>query len=863
MTFIYLWFAFPAAWDSSLGFPGEGPHPYHRTPAPWELPQWVGVEHQFIQYSRSVLTGASPGKGLLPQLVDGATDAEIESILRTLAERGNSARPVAARFQSRPKNVKRLLPQEAVVTASAAARGVAYRFSSRPYQYKTPRPFRLAAEETAAVSAEVLRLRDVCQAIERAPLHDQHRAILLSEAHPYELEDFPAGPWPDEAPVPILHAESERKQYDRKMLAACTQRLQSTRGNRQDFESAVFTVPKSDGGHRLCTDFRALNAFVQIPKFQMEGTQQVAELIQRNDFAMLVDLKDCYLTMGVHPGQRRYCRFRAPDGTRYQWKTVSFGMAEAPQICTKLLRPLIKILKGLGIRCLIYIDDLLILHQDRVQLAKSMAIAMELLQDQVGLQLKISKGQWAPSQVFTCLGLVWDTLRMQVAVPPKRIKAIQRSGARIQKMAAAGKPIPTRDVARLVGQIISTTRAIRPAKRRLLYLQHALGRAVKKTGWKGHVVLSKQALLALDWWQGTNPWKTNGNDIVDPIRPLQVTLRTDAATNNVGFGGEMIFNGQKFATQGYLTRTEQAELYINEYEFSGMQNTLQALLPVAIPDKTLWPTVHISVELDNLTSVKYGTVAVSRSIKMSEKGAAFFDWKELHGLAVSFRWLAGRLNVRADQLSRRLSNHVDWQLHPWLFRQVMKGFRMRADVDLFASCQNCQLPSFYAFHHDHRAVGADAFNFKWIVHQCPYAYPPPILISRILQKMIAERLPTMVLLVPVWMAQTWWPTLMSMMLDPPILLPNEDWITRDPMGNPTWPCRWPLAAFSLSGDLRRATEYRRKYWNDGGRISRTVITRHMTSLLKLSGCGLKLHTPMTNSVLQQFRVDCYATTSYT
>jgi hypothetical protein len=245
----------------------------------------------------------------------------------------------------------------------------------------------------------------------------------------------------------------------------------------------------------------------------MEGVQQVVELIQLNDFATL-----------VHPGQRRCCRFRAPDGTRYQWKTVSFGMAETPQICTKLLRTLIKILKGLGIRCLIYIDDLLILHQDWIQLAKPMAIVMEFLQEQVGLQLKVSKGQWVPSQVFTCLGLAWNTMRMQVAVPPKRIKAIQRPAARIQKTAASGKPVPTRDLARLVGQITSTNRAIRPAKRRLLYLQHDLGRAVKKTGWKGQVLLSKQALLALDWWQGSNPWRTNGDDdILPPVRPLQTS----------------------------------------------------------------------------------------------------------------------------------------------------------------------------------------------------------------------------------------------------------------------------------------------------------------------------------------------------
>ena len=71
----------------------------------------------------------------------------------------------------------------------------------------------------------------------------------------------------------------------------------------------------------------------------MEGVQQVAELIQVKDFGMLIDLKDCYLTLGLHPAHRKYCRFRGLDGRRFQWKTVSFGTVEAPQLCTRLLRP--------------------------------------------------------------------------------------------------------------------------------------------------------------------------------------------------------------------------------------------------------------------------------------------------------------------------------------------------------------------------------------------------------------------------------------------------------------------------------------------------------------------------------------------
>jgi hypothetical protein len=169
-------------------------------------------------------------------------------------------------------------------------------------------------------------------------------------------------------------------------------------------------VPKKDGKFRLCTDYRPLNNFqVKVP-FRMDTLQTVAKSIQQNDFGMLVDLTDCYLTLGLHPSQRKYCRFRHPaNGRRLQWRTISFGMSEAPRICTKLLRPLMGLLKHLGIRCVLYIDDLLILHQDRTKLARGMTIAMDLLRSQVGLNLKTSKCCFEPSRQFLCLRFMWDT----------------------------------------------------------------------------------------------------------------------------------------------------------------------------------------------------------------------------------------------------------------------------------------------------------------------------------------------------------------------------------------------------------------------------------------------------------------------
>jgi hypothetical protein len=119
------------------------------------------------------------------------------------------------------------------------------------------------------------------------------------------------GWWPAEKRIPVLASAAARLQYDRACLDS--QALRQAQGQPfRDFESTVFTVPKKDGRFRLCTDYRPLNEFQTKRPFKMENVQTVAETIQPRDCGMLVDLTDCYLTMGLPPSQRKYCRFGIP-----------------------------------------------------------------------------------------------------------------------------------------------------------------------------------------------------------------------------------------------------------------------------------------------------------------------------------------------------------------------------------------------------------------------------------------------------------------------------------------------------------------------------------------------------------------------
>ena len=635
---------------------------------------WVGPPErhppttpQFIARSRLILRGGTLAKGhwstkLHPRL----SASEIHEVLLKAATAQNGNAPVAARFQTNPDRVAALAPHS--IASSVARHGILYKFASRPHLIRYPPTLRLNKPQREAVLKEITRLESI-GAIERAPEHDGHKAILTSDPA-WEKTPIPPGPWPRAQPVPVL-SRRQRSEYDARLRRDWIMRKNHGLPPR-DFENRVFTVPKSDGGFRLCTDCRALNVFQRKAKFQLDGVKTIQHLIQPGDYGALIDIKDCFIEFGLHPSQRRFVRFRDPRLRRWQWRTMNFGMSEAPHLCTKLLRPFIRILKGLGIRCSIYIDDMLVLSQSPHTLAVSMGVAMEMLQLELGLQLKLSKCNLAPSQTFQALGIIWDTAEMKCYVPKKRIKNIKSSSSRILNNSGAGKTgsydvgalgtVRTRDLARTVGQIISTSVAMRSARRRLLHIHQLLGRSVRRKGWNGEIKLTPEAVDALRWWTTDMPFRENGNDIVPPYRPIHGTVTSDACTSLAGWGGTLVIAGKKYTTRGFFTSEERSQ-WINNLELLGHRKTVEALLPLAVPVQR-WHQVHLESFLDNVSAIKYCKVGVSRSLQLSLLGADYWDWREEHRLSVSFNFLAGVNNEESDALSRVQMSHREWQLRP-------------------------------------------------------------------------------------------------------------------------------------------------------------------------------------------------------
>ena len=77
-----------------------------------------------------------------------------------------------------------------------------------------------------------------------------------------------------------------------------------------------------------------------------------------------VDLKDAYFMIPIHDADGPLFRFVAREH-HYQFTYLLFGLSCAPWVFTKTLKPVAATLRELGVRLVIYIDDILVIAESK------------------------------------------------------------------------------------------------------------------------------------------------------------------------------------------------------------------------------------------------------------------------------------------------------------------------------------------------------------------------------------------------------------------------------------------------------------------------------------------------------------------
>lgn len=522
------------------------------------------------------------------------------------------------------------------------------------------------------------------------------------------------------------------------------------------FYSNVFVVPKRDGGWRPIINLRKLNSYIHTPHFKMENVFSLRDILKKGDWLAKIDLKDAYLTVPMAKAYQKYLRFQW-QGKIYEFKSLPFGLATAPITFTKLLRPVVAYLRQQGVRLVVYLDDILLMADTQELLQQHLQLTMSQLTD-LGFMLNLKKCILTPCRRLEFLGFIVDSLAFSLYVPQDKIAKIKKECRHLLNK----DKVSGRTLAHIIGLLSSVTPAVLQAPLHYRGLQCLRSKALQQStpqniDYDLTVPLSQEACQDLVWWIEYSFQEGR------PLRWPQPTLTIESDASKRGWGAHSTHQDQ---TTGGIWNLEEAAHHINWLELKAAFLGLQAFA------RNL-SNVHIHLLMDSTVAIAYlNRLGGTRSYALCQLAISIWNWCLQKGITVHADHLPGQLNVRADFASRNWNDYSDWMLDPEVFSQIQEKFG-QFSIDLFASFQNAQLPKFFSWKPNPNALAVDALAQQWNHFEFPYAFPPFALIGRCLQKIREEKVKQVLIIAPVWPAQHWYPLMLQMLADYPLLLPKK------------------------------------------------------------------------------------------
>ncbi|KAI8480797.1 hypothetical protein Bbelb_414820 [Branchiostoma belcheri] len=547
------------------------------------------------------------------------------------------------------------------------------------------------------------------------------------------------------------------------------------------FVSTLFTVPKKTGGLRPVINLKPLNKFLHKQRFKMESLRLIKHLVRPGDYMAKLDLTDAYFTIPVHKDDRKYLTFHW-RGRFYQFQCLPFGVATAPRVFTKVMKVPIALLRRRGFRLVVYLDDILVIARSREMCRKVLQAAIDLISS-MGFVPNLSKSVLEPTQRITFLGSGIDSTLMVMYLPEDKVSAIQQMA---DTLLSTDCPVSARDLAGIIGKLQATAPSVWHAPLHFRNLQRLLIRALRTSRghWEGQVSLTAAARTDLVWWRDQLA-NANSRPILAPSADLEV----ESDASGTGWGG--FCNGVH--TGGRWTERE-SRAHINVLELQAASMTVRAFC------KDI-ENGHVRVHSDNSTVVAYlNRLGGTRSLALLNATLDLWQWCADRNLSLSAKHIAGRENIRADFCSRHFSVATEWSLE-----------RNTQGVDLFASRTNRQLEQYVSWHPEAEAMGTDAFTLRWNEWELAYAFPPFKLIPPTLQKVREDRA-QVILIAPVWDTAVWYPVLLEMVVEEPILLPQHEHLLIQVESGLPHPegSKLQLAAWHVCGDNMRCTAFRQR-----------------------------------------------------
>ena len=191
---------------------------------------------------------------------------------------------------------------------------------------------------------------------------------------------------------------------------------------------------------------------------------------------------------------------------------------------------------------------------------------------------------------------------------------------------------------------------------------------------------------------------------------------------------------------------EEQEEHINILELRASQFALESFCANL-------KNIHVRLMTDNQVTMYTLLKQGSMKPRLNEIAREIWSYAIDRNIWLSSAYVRSADNKISDEQSRVFNDNIEWTLRDDIFEEICLRFGI-PEIDLFASRLNCKVERYGAYHVDPGAEIIDSFNMDW--GKCYfYAFPPFIIVHRVIQKCIQDKAEG-ILLLPDWPSQPWY-----------------------------------------------------------------------------------------------------------
>ena len=595
---------------------------------------------------------------------------------------------------------------------------------------------------------------------------------------------------------------------------------------------------------RLCCNSKpGINRYGVSQHYRQNGLRQAKVSLQVGDWLVTIDLEKAYHLLALALWMQRLCGMTEKDvelmkiaPLGWVWVVLMFGLWDSPRLFIVMLKVALSEIRSLGVRLSDLVDDMLVQEESYDGCVRALFISLFILR-RFGWRVSLKKLCAIPSQLVEFGGVEVNSATWTLTVPAwKRSKHLLVYCRLLKACRRAMHPnnnanshtrkaiVPLEMWWSALGMFFSVMDAVPGVKTHGSHMNWVMRRAQQLglspsadvtplllTEQGGKAVKELQIIVDPDFWEC---W--NGK----VIRKRAPTHHLWGDASGAGHGGQLYCHGRTLQT---FSQFHVPEL---QGQHSAMTETLGMckMIRQAIRSANLWQA-HIVYHTDNTPAMWAMLKEGSRqSNRAKEFRAMLTDLRNSESVATAVHE-AGDLMVETgiDALSRpkRPNTLREAKLAPAVV-QVLEQVYGKFTIDLMATESNTQHPTFISLdRHQLQASWYDVMALNWTVlqHEVPYVFPPFNLVQQVMNK-VKEAAPlSVIVVVPYWPSQQWWPSLVAMLASLPILIPVNELTLQHPLGlgkalgalNTThsWSTRgWHLIGAIISSDRSLREDWR-------------------------------------------------------